>query len=70
MTVDRPTKQSATAVFLRACRRQSVPHTPVWFMRQAGLSLPEYRMVRAGTPICTVVLNNSSMAVETRHMKT
>ena len=42
-------------VFLRACRGERVAHVPVWFMRQAGRSLPEYRALRGDGSILDAI---------------
>jgi uroporphyrinogen decarboxylase len=50
-------------LLVRAARREPVEHTPVWFMRQAGRSLPEYRKLREGRTLFDVV-NDPELCAE------
>lgn len=51
-------------LFLRACRRQSTPYTPVWLMRQAGRYLPEYCASRAKAGSFMGLATNVNYATE------
>jgi uroporphyrinogen decarboxylase len=49
---------------LRALRRESTSHTPVWLMRQAGRYLPEYNAVRARAGSFTALCRSPELATE------
>ena len=51
-------------IFLRALKREKVPYTPIWIMRQAGRYLPEYRAVREEAGDFMSVCTNPQLACE------
>ena len=48
--------RTADSAVIRAYHAERPEHLPVWFMRQAGRSLPEYRAARAGTAMLEACL--------------
>ncbi len=47
---------TSNSVLIRAMRGERTERRPIWFMRQAGRSLPEYRTLRAGTAMLDACL--------------
>jgi uroporphyrinogen decarboxylase len=56
-SVDVAAHPSQQSVFMRACRREPVPYTPIWLMRQAGRYMAEYRAVRSQTTFLELCKN-------------
>lgn len=58
LSQDHPLRRQeiAESALIRTLRGLDASHTPVWFMRQAGRSLPEYRRAREGTAMLEACL--------------
>src|SRR4051812_19242411 len=55
---------SSTPALLRALAGETLPRPPIWFMRQAGRSLPEYRELRTRAADFIAFCHNPEMAAE------
>lgn len=51
---------------IKACRRQVVDATPIWFMRQAGRFLPQYRKIREKHDVIAICKNPDLCAEVTK----
>ncbi len=56
--------QTAPAPLLRVLAGETLQRPPIWFMRQAGRYLPEYRALRARAPDFIAFCHDSEMAAE------
>lgn len=45
-----PNRRAWDSPFLKACRGEATPYTPIWLNRQAGRYMPEYHQVKGDTP--------------------
>ncbi|WEK57781.1 MAG: uroporphyrinogen decarboxylase [Candidatus Brevundimonas phytovorans] len=54
----------STPLLIQALQGQTTTRPPVWFMRQAGRYLPEYRELRAKAPDFIAFCHNPEMAAE------
>lgn len=55
---------SQSSLFLRACRGESTPSTPIWIMRQAGRVLQPYRELRARYDSIQTLFTTPDLAAE------
>src|SRR4030043_381573 len=53
--------------FLRACRKEPTPYTPIWLMRQAGRYMKEYRALRKKYSFLEMCKNPEVAAQVTLH---
>ena len=60
MPAETPTSEPVPSPFLEAARGGCPDRVPIWFQRQAGRSLPEYRAVR-GEGTITEAINHGAV---------
>lgn len=59
-------KRITNDTFLRAARGEKTEHIPVWYMRQAGRSQPEYRKLKEKYSLCEITRQPELCAYVTR----